>query len=433
MFEQSTNQAKNKREAPPAIAVSLGIDVRTAARLEPRGLERFTPPTVLIQNIDPETGEIISTFSTPKGEKQYKTPQQARAERFALKSVVNQIFPNSNYSKCCRCRRDLGGVTIQKSKKHGKAHYGGLVTCSSVWACPVCAAKIAERRRSELVAATSAAQMMGLQVALATFTVPHGLGDDINVILDRMMSSWRFMGKSKGYRQAKKFLGLVGTVRALETTHGQNGFHPHFHVLLFCNTDNTSFAECAQFLLLPLWQHACVKSGLPEPSFQRGVKVDNGSRAAQYVSKWGLEDEITKGHFKTSKGINGRSPWDLLRSVLVDDCDKSRRLFAVYAQAFKGRRQLYWSNGLRDLLGLVKEATDSEIAENQEDDAFELASISIEEWRGVLFTRSEAALLDLAERVPVKIPEFLAALVAVSQHAVSPDTRAAKVRTPADG
>lgn len=433
MFEQSTNQAKNKREAPPAGAGFLGIDVRTAARLEPRGLERFTPPTVLIQNIDPETGEIISTFSTPKGEKQYKTPQQARAERFALKSVVNQIFPNSNYSKCCRCRRDLGGVTIQKSKKHGKAHYGGLVTCSSVWACPVCAAKIAERRRSELVAATSAAQMMGLQVALATFTVPHGLGDDINVILDRMMSSWRFMGKSKGYRQAKKFLGLVGTVRALETTHGQNGFHPHFHVLLFCNTDNTSFAECAQFLLLPLWQHACVKSGLPEPSFQRGVKVDNGSRAAQYVSKWGLEDEITKGHFKTSKGINGRSPWDLLRSVLVDDCDKSRRLFAVYAQAFKGRRQLYWSNGLRDLLGLVKEATDSEIAENQEDDAFELASISIEEWRGVLFTRSEAALLDLAERVPVKIPEFLAALVAVSQHAVSPDTRAAKVRTPADG
>jgi len=226
------------------------------------------------------------------------------------------------------------------------------------------------------------------------------------------------MTKQKSYKKFRDILGLVGTVRALETTHGLNGFHPHFHVLLFCKSDNPGFAAAAEWLLRPLWLHACVKSGLPEPSFDRGVKVDDGSRAAQYVSKWGLEDEITKGHFKTSKGINGRSPWDFLRAVLVDDCDKSRRLFAVYAQAFKGRRQLYWSNGLRDLLGLNKEATDEELAEIQEDDAFELASISIEEWRGVLFTRSEAALLDLAEREPVKIPEFLAALAAVSQHAV---------------
>ena len=37
-------------------------------------------------------------------------------------------------------------------------------------------------------------------------------------------------------------------------------------------------------------------------------------------------------------------------------------MFRTYAQTFKGRRQLYWSNGLRDSLALAEQATDEEIA-----------------------------------------------------------------------
>lgn len=410
-FQKSTQK---HRETVPAIAGPLGIDTGTVARLQPRGFQ----PIDLLEKIDPETGEVIKYQQTKRGEKVYKTPQQSRAERYALKSVVNDIFPNTRYSKCCRCRRSKDAVTIHKSNEHGRAFYGGLVVCGSPWACPVCAAKIAERRRVELECGIAAAKMMGLSVVLSTFTVPHGLGDDVNAILDSMMDAWRYMMQSKGYKGIRRVFGIVGTVRALEVTHGQNGFHPHFHVLMFCRWEHEArlLAPSIELVLGCAWRQACVKKGLPEPSRERGVKVDDGTWAAKYASKWGLEDEMTKGHLKTSKGIKGRTPWDMLRAVLADGCEASRRLFAVYAQAFKGRRQLYWSNGLRELLGLTKEATDEELAAMQDDDAFELARLTTEQWRGILFTRSEAAVLDLAERDSEGLPEFLARLVAISQH-----------------
>ena len=39
------------------------------------------------------------------------------------------------------------GVNI--SPVHKAAHYSGLVTCGSIWPCPVCASRIQERRRPE--------------------------------------------------------------------------------------------------------------------------------------------------------------------------------------------------------------------------------------------------------------------------------------------
>lgn len=401
--------APDGRVAPAAAAAPLGNNVRTAAGLQPRGFQ----PSGLIEKIDTETGEVVQYQQTQRGERVYRSPQQARAERYALKSVVNSIFSKSTTAKCCRCRRSHDDVTILKSRAHGRAHYGGLVTCGSVWACPVCAAKIAERRRAELQEAIAAAKRMGLSVVLATFTIPHGLGDDVNEILERMMAAWRFMTMSRGYKELRRWAGIVGTIRALEVTHGQNGFHPHFHALMFCRWEHGEakhLAPSLELLLGCLWAQACVKKGLPEPSRERGVRCDDGALAAQYATKWGLEDEMVRGHMKTSKGIKGRTPWDMLRAVLADGCEASRRLFAVYAAAFKGRRQLYWSNGLRELLGLNREATDEELAAMQDDTAYELARLTTEQWRAVLATRSEAAVLDLAERDPSLMTDFLDSL-----------------------
>ena len=42
------------------------------------------------------------------------------------------------------------------------------------------------------------------------------------------------------------------------------------------------------------WQDACIKAGLKAPDLIHGVDVRNGTYAAKYVSKWGLE-EVTKG------------------------------------------------------------------------------------------------------------------------------------------
>ena len=52
-----------------------------------------------------------------------------------------------------------------------------------------------------------------------------------------------------------------------------------------------------------LWIKSCVRAGLNAPSMTHGLDLRDGTYADQYVSKWGIESELTKGHVK--KGRNG--------------------------------------------------------------------------------------------------------------------------------
>ena len=101
-------------------------------------------------------------------------------------------------------------------------------------------------------------------------------------------------------------MGHIGQVRALEVTHGRkssrnNGWHPHFHILQFCQV-NGSEADRKDWTarLYMRWAAYCQKAGLGCPAMPT-ASLDSGDKAAQYVTKWGLEDEMTKGHTKKGK------------------------------------------------------------------------------------------------------------------------------------
>jgi hypothetical protein len=384
------------RTASTGFDASLGIYAKTASALGQK-------PGAGWAETGDGSGEVVRVEDKGRQVQPVVTFQIIRAERYALKSVVNRIMPKSRTSKCMRWRVPNQAVQVLNSPQYSRAFYSGLEVCASVWACPVCAAKITERRRVELVSAVATAKAKGWQVFLLTLTVPHGLGDDLSAILDRMMGAWRKTSSTRSGALIRAAIGLEGTVRAFEVTDGANGFHPHFHVLLFLSSNDTT--DTVQTAFLGLWINACVKLGLPPPSARHGVRVDDGSFAAAYASKWGMESEMTKGHSK--RGKNGSmTPWDMLRECLANQCERSRRRFVVYAEAFKGRRQLYWSNGLRDKLGVV-EASDEQLATEQREDASLLAELTDAQWRAVLYTRSEAVLLQVAEDNPADLANFL--------------------------
>ena len=73
-------------------------------------------------------------------------------------------------------------------------------------------------------------------------------------------------------------------------------------------------------------------------------------------------------------------------------------------------RSLYWSNGLRALLAMGEEATDEEVAAVQEDSAKVLAKLDDEQWQAILYTKSEALVLDMAEEHPEALPVLLASI-----------------------
>lgn len=378
---------------------------------------------------DPETGEIFNH----QGGRLVPTPQEARANRWALKSVVNSILPGSRTAACMRLRAPVPGGTLADIEImkgiHQKAFYQGLYVCARVWHCPVCAGKISERRRIELKDAIDYARAMGMRIHFVTLTVPHGVGDDIKELLARLSDALKRL--SQGKYSIKRCIEqdlpgevIYGYIRALEVTHGQNGFHPHYHMILFTSPGiEPAYLEGAY---LAAWQRACRLSGLPEPSERHGVTVQDGSKAAEYASKWGLEDEMTKAHMKQTRR-KGATPWGLLRAVLDgDDPDyppeRATALFRVYAEAFAGRRQLYWSNGLRKLLQVSQELTDEELANKAEDEqASVLATLTSVQWKAIRRFRQEAHILTVAESNPVMLEIAILWLVTKAAGLVAPD------------
>ena len=398
-FEKAEKPRQNAGSSAP-----LGIYAKTEAA-QPQNAPLFWP-------VDHDTGETFPLSIHPDDTLgPVRNSRTQRAYRYVLKSVANELLPRYRVYRCHCWRVPDSPLQVLKAKESCRAYYVGLQVCASVWHCPICASKISERRRVELREAMDKAQTLGLSAYLLTLTVPHGLGDDINRMLDQMMQAWRSFTTHRAGKSALASIGRRGFVRALEVTHGKNGFHPHFHVLLFL--ENPPTPEEAQKILSPVWQAACERVGLPRPSEDHGCRVDNGSKAASYVAKgsWGLDAEMTKGHLKRSKSKEGRTPTDFLSDYLLGD-EQAGKLFQVYAKAFHGRRQLYWSNGLRALLGMQKSLTDEEAAEHQEHPSeVILSDITLTQWKAILATGSEAHILDLAEENPAALPAVLAGLV----------------------
>lgn len=373
-----------------------------------------------------ETGEITPVepaatngICVSKYRPQYNS-QNARSKRFALKSVVNDLMPGSRTSKCMRFRApdSLNGglrpIEILKSSEHGKAFYQGLMACGSVWHCPVCAAKVSERRRIELKEALESAKQKGYRSHFVTLTFPHGISDDCNDILDRMRKAYRRLSSGKNaikslIKRADEKNEIIGFIRAVEVTHGDNGFHPHIHMIVFTNDSIASTG--LEYFYKKAWKNACVNSGLPEPN-EHGCTVKDGSYASEYVSKWGIEDEMTKANAKTTKR-KGLTPWGLLNAALQGDdsdypAERARSLFLVYANAFSGQRQLYWSNGLRKALHISKEETDEQIVSKPDDvRSYLLAQVTLDQWKLVLKHKQEANLLSIAEANSLAIKLFL--------------------------
>ncbi len=337
-----------------------------------------------------------------------------RVARFSLQSAARSIIPKSRTAKCLRIRAYNSNVEVWKHHEHQTAAYAGLQTCGSVWSCPVCAAKVAERRRVELQAAM-ASHRAGVGVAgggagailLLTLTTPHQKTDKLSELLENQSKALHRFWRDRTVKEVFKEMGTVGHVRALEVTHGRkspsnNGWHPHYHCLMFCG----SGVDLARFdapqrmdwavRLYMRWAACCVKSGLGEPSFAHGLKLDDGEKAGNYAAKWGLEDEMTKGH--TKKALHGETPFDFLRAYLADGTDKqAAALFAEFSETFKGKQQLRWTKGLKARFA-IEEASDEELSTRVEESAVLLGALTVDQWRDVLKVDGRATVLEIAAR-----------------------------------
>lgn len=333
-----------------------------------------------------------------------------RNRRYGMSRTAAGIIGTQTAHNCGRAASG-GDVQLFQSDS-GAAHFRGVQTCGSVWACACCSEKISRLRSAEL---TNAIENWSGQTISLTLTFSHGRNDDLVELIAKQANARKWLAAQRRYKNLRAQIGATkaqggGTVRASEVTHAApgtpngNGWHPHSHEAWFTTRTNITSAEVEEFqhTLSLLWIEACQKVGLAAPDMEHGV-VASMEASASYSAKWGLGPELTRSDLKAGNS-KGLTPWQLLQIAH----DKGREwkqaaaLFREYALAYRGRRQLTYSRGLKALMGIANK-TDAELVSEEQDQSYANAerdhviTLSQLDWAVVVSCNAQTDMLSACE------------------------------------
>jgi hypothetical protein len=366
--------------------------------LAPAGLPRPRKPAG-------GTGRAAARLVTGEQSCQTERTRAARTARWNLRREgVWRISQQPRLWKCARYLHNEDGTGLRL--KEGAAYYDGLVTCGSIWSCPVCAARIRQRRAGEIERAMLAHLGAGGGGEFATLTLSHTRDELLTDTLGVVQQAWKKVQQNGTVRRLFELYGVIGRIRATEITRGAwNGWHPHLHVLIFAARDLT--AEERALLLAALekaWTAALRKLGRTrEQSAEHGVTLRpvTSSEVGNYLSKiqdhYGRDSSIglEMARSDAKKGRKkSRTPFEVLESA-ADGVASDVALWHEYEAATKGRRAIEWSRGLKARFA-VAEVEDEDLAA-ADVDGERIAWVSRPQYYALVARKQETHLLDLAE------------------------------------
>lgn len=338
-------------------------------------------------------------------EKRAKNTRQLRWER---QREAQKISADERLSKCNWAQ--LGHtVTIKKSTANSSyVFFAKVETCSRVWLCPICSAKITDGRQKQLLLAAVNAKILGLHMYMIVFTCRHKRYDPVKTVLDLMLEATsRLKGTRFWGRMTEKYK-IAASCTALEVTFSrENGAHVHKHVLQFLwrELKPDEIAEWRNEISHEYQKKLNALGGSAESPYD--VQIKSGADyLAEYIAKFGrnpkdehkatrgITYEMTKLPNKLRSMLEGHyTPFHLLD--LSKDGDKwARVMWRRYADAFWRKAQLTWSRNAAELLALGDELSDEEINNKDDPDFFDFANMQKDSWykaRNIPHEISEAA------------------------------------------
>jgi hypothetical protein len=282
--------------------------------------------------------------------------------------------------------------TVQIRVRDGFGGYSGLMSCGSPWACPVCNAKIAQRRMLETGVRIAAGFSQGHAVAFLTHTTRHNAGDRLTWLLDGLNYGWGSMTSGRFRMRLTEEFGLIGYQRSLEITYGVNGWHPHYHSLWFGAFHTVEQVEDFGYNMFAKHEFGIRKAGLSGASQEANhwrLVTPNAADidiVAQYLQKmadpFGIGFEMTTTQSKTARKRHSTRPhWSLLPGAINGETPDIW-LWHEFEKATRGRKQMVKSKHLDQKLGVeLLEVTDEDLAAEEmgtQDDA--LVVISADGW-----------------------------------------------------
>lgn len=385
------------------------------------------------------TLENITKFASRREE--FVEKYGTTALRFFLLEVSRSLLPQERIKVCWRYPLpQRKAVEIIYSDERGRARANGTMKCGSGWVCPACMGYIQEQRRTELQTAMDKSQQELITVML-TYTAQHDQSTRLSPLIASMTEAYRKTRSGRYWQQVKAHYMIRGSVRSLEVTYGANGWHPHFHELMFLDrgvldpSKAGGLDELSDALKGDVggqWYEKLMGLGF-YTDVDRAFDVRAGNKySAEYIAKFGklpqggdLSVPAYEMTHRTTKTAN-RGGFGVLDLLFAASEDKTAaNLFKEYAAATKGRSMIHWSRGLKTLLD-IEIVRDEIAAQGVETDTDRLlAAIDIHTWRwiadrgflGQLMTKANdgdstalkiylSRLDELREKETISLPQF---------------------------
>jgi len=350
----------------------------------------------------------------------------ARLERFRLQGTARRLLSLKDRIQDC-VRKPTGGgngnVAVKYRPSTGRAFYGGLVTCGQIWKCPVCAQKITERRRvlwqdalrNKTISTTEVEDGIIVKhidftnhLAMGTFTVSHHAGESLYDVITRLERAYQVLWSGRWAVDFKSDYKTVGTVRGLETTKGENGWHPHIHCMFVTQGPTMRYELIAlREKLAARWVHSVNKAGGFATEYA-GVDfkvADIGM--VDYIDKLGIETHYAKRDsgaiseatkYPTKKANAGSAGLFGLLGMASDGDKQAAQDWQEAQHVMKGRRHIRTSNGLLRRLNASQELSDNNLAATETHEVGDrtLALLTYKQWDVIDRRELRGQLLNVA-------------------------------------
>lgn len=267
------------------------------------------------------------------------------------------------------CGRPIGQYVKINQRPDGRTSVSSIRTCDSNWTCIVCASRKAASRAKKHKRFLRERKSAGCAVVTVTLTVAHYLSMRLNPSWDTVADSVNYVTEGASWSNIKRKFGVTHLIKAMEVTHGTNGWHPHVHMVLVIDPKEAKDHDFHKLedAIWNRWSSAVTERGY------RSVREDGGIKMIEEGDTDRLAEYLEKGHRLTSalpddielSAQDDHMPFEiglLACSEELPDAERRRylRLWHEWDRASLGRRAMWWSQNLNQVLGEAAEDPDDD-------------------------------------------------------------------------
>lgn len=315
-------------------------------------LEDFDGPASAPQNGGQKGGETarldkIGVTLPPDAVEQAKKAVKSGAySNFAERTKARDLHASAGARSVSRCglgvvgqnAEGIEGATLLRGVVKSGPHKGeptaglrGVALCASPWVCPTCAPKIAVARAAAMEPQAAALAARGWSAWLLTLTVRHSRKNTLAELFDLFGLAWSGMTSGRAISLMRKRSGGFEYIRGYDATWSpRNGFHLHFHLVLFFGPAAGTGEEAAAWFLSRWIGQVKRRGGSVLRRAQDMRPAGNAAAAAAYAMTLAGVGKHTDRHPEESAVVEGSAPAAASFSSMAE---------ATAAAAKKGRAE----------------------------------------------------------------------------------------------